>query len=464
MNFGHEAIRSAWQCGLNRPVAGHVYRGKSLVWYVLLIGIVNLSLGFAAAVIWNRFQDLLAVSEDADAPAETLEATEPAADPPPDERTEEQPESTKVSELSSDAAEDVPEEWREMLGDAFEPATFLDAAIEVFQLGVVRYRHELIAIEDRLREPAASASAETINECRAELKRVSDSYLKRHVGRLMHLTNRQEGSDALAEVGSQLVDALAGFSAKIESAATNVDQSEFDTDLSTEGRRLILEIGTLIDQAHCTRDKMQELLVRAMHIDGRIGAIDKPAQVDALTGWYNRLALEKIFDEWWEGDPYRLRTVSAAIIDLDIFKSINQSFGTVAGDLLLREFCKVVGGTMRKQRNYDVAMRYSGQRFAVFFGDTGAPNAINAVERMRQTVEATVFEYDDKQIDVTFTAGVVEVHQDDTSASVLDRAVQTMQTAKEAGRNCTYIAEKGDPEPVTPRKIKVHGQICPLKD
>jgi diguanylate cyclase (GGDEF)-like protein len=207
----------------------------------------------------------------------------------------------------------------------------------------------------------------------------------------------------------------------------------------------------------------ESLLAIVMH-EKRMDSFDKRLQLDGLTGIYNRAGLEAVFHEWWRDDPTRIRLVSVALLDLDRFARLNEQFGVTVGDHVLQGFSGLLKDLMRKDRGYDVACRFAGQRFAVFFGDTGPRAATSAIERMRQSIEATCFEYRGEEIQVTVSVAVTEVKVDDSTMTLFERLRKTLREAKKAGRNGTWLDDGTGPTAVEPPSYEVKGRIVRLED
>ena len=158
---------------------------------------------------------------------------------------------------------------------------------------------------------------------------------------------------------------------------------------------------------------------------------------DSLTGLYNRwYVMEKIDSEMnralRHGSP-----MSVLMLDLDHFKTVNDSFGHSVGDSVL----KVVGQVLRDScRVYDVAGRYGGEEFCVILPDTRVINTRIVAERIRSRLESTALPVGERSIVVTASIGVAgtDAVADDgvvTAAALLDRADRALYAAKHQGRN-----------------------------
>jgi diguanylate cyclase (GGDEF)-like protein len=195
----------------------------------------------------------------------------------------------------------------------------------------------------------------------------------------------------------------------------------------------------------------------------RLETLDKRLQTDDLTGVYNRSGMERVLYEWWRDDPSRIRQASVAMLDLDRFGRLNEQHGVTVGDRVLQGFAELLQELIGKDREFDLLCRFSGQRFVVFFGDTGPRAATNTIERIRQTIEVASFEYDRAEIQVTVSCGVTEVTVGDSTTTLFERLRKTMREAKKAGCNGTCLDDGVGPGPVEPPTFEVKDRIVRLR-
>ncbi|MGF1543636.1 MAG: PleD family two-component system response regulator [Parvularculaceae bacterium] len=161
------------------------------------------------------------------------------------------------------------------------------------------------------------------------------------------------------------------------------------------------------------------------------------AVTDQLTGLYNRryLAshLSAMFDRaFWTGQP-----LAIMVLDLDHFKSINDTYGHDAGDKVLQEFAERIRNSVR---GIDLACRYGGEEFLVAMPDTDLKFAEVVAERLRQEVanHPVVLNGGRDEINVTVSIGIAsseEGPKDDTSQKLIKRADEALYLAKNTGRN-----------------------------
>lgn len=154
---------------------------------------------------------------------------------------------------------------------------------------------------------------------------------------------------------------------------------------------------------------------------------------DPLTGLYNR----RHFDSTFEREFLRAKRyggdLSVAIIDIDFFKKINDTFGHLCGDHVLKEVAYLIYDSFRKT---DIVFRYGGEEFVVILTETSAENANIPLERLRINVENNLFKFNNTEIKVTVSIGAASVGEGvESSADLLDRADKALYKSKEDGRN-----------------------------
>lgn len=161
--------------------------------------------------------------------------------------------------------------------------------------------------------------------------------------------------------------------------------------------------------------------------------IQKLAREDELTGLYNRRHWMSLYEKEFNRTLRYENDLSVLILDLDKFSDINDTYGHLAGDQILREVAELLDETTRDP---DVIGRYGGEEFGLFLPETGHEPAVELAERIRRTVEEHEFEYDGATIECTVSIGVAELWSGrDDKTSLLNKADQALYEAKRSGRN-----------------------------
>jgi diguanylate cyclase (GGDEF)-like protein len=185
-------------------------------------------------------------------------------------------------------------------------------------------------------------------------------------------------------------------------------------------------------------------------------------QNDLATGKSNRIGLESLLAGWWADDQERTRPLSAILIDVDRFGRVNQRLGTRCGDLVLSALAELIDQDIVKDSGFERLTRIAGDKFLILQGDVGPQQALTSAERLRQSIEASTFEEDGAEFDLTISCGVIEVGHSESSLDVVRRAYETMRFAKKAGRNRCSL-DKGDgPTMLDPPQFPVKARTVSL--
>ena len=159
------------------------------------------------------------------------------------------------------------------------------------------------------------------------------------------------------------------------------------------------------------------------------------ALTDALTGLFNRRYMESHLSTLIEQAVARGKPLSALVLDIDYFKSINDSHGHDAGDDVLRDFAMRI---RRSIRGIDLACRFGGEEFVVIMPETDMAVATMVAERLRRRIAADPFTIQQgaRKLPVTISIGIAALRgRDDNAAGLLKRADQALYRAKRDGRN-----------------------------
>lgn len=156
---------------------------------------------------------------------------------------------------------------------------------------------------------------------------------------------------------------------------------------------------------------------------------------DVLTDAYNRRYFIEAAQIELARSARSERRPVIALLDIDHFKHVNDTWGHDTGDEVLREFVKVVSGLLRKP---DILARYGGEEFAVLLPETDIATASAIIDRIRSVVSEHPFVCRDANISVTFSAGIAAPGEEGSGnyGTLLTAADRALYSAKRGGRNC----------------------------
>jgi diguanylate cyclase (GGDEF)-like protein len=178
---------------------------------------------------------------------------------------------------------------------------------------------------------------------------------------------------------------------------------------------------------------MREMLYkRGVELKEAHARIEELAQIDELTGALNRRYIMRALGEEVTRAQRSAEPCSIAIIDLDHFKRINDTFGHPVGDEVLQSFSIAVGANIR---SIDRLGRYGGEEFLLILPNVSAEHASAAVNRLRRIVADLNWTAISDGLAVTMSAGVTQIRKDEAPGEILARADAALYRSKDAGRN-----------------------------
>jgi diguanylate cyclase len=249
-----------------------------------------------------------------------------------------------------------------------------------------------------------------------------------------------DNSTAAEALDTQLRQQVDGLQSSVKGAA-DVDSLKHILENRLEGLLV-----TMDEHKHERDRREQELAGRLQGLSERVANMEhealgyrehleeqrQKALLDPLTGLPNRAAwsehLEREMLDWHENGGH----LAMAILDLDHFKRINDNYGHLAGDKVL----KIVADQLRKRlRGRDFIARFGGEEFVLLFPQTSPAAAAQMAELLRATIEACPFHFKGERVVITASIGLGAFRSGERGDQVLKRADTALYRAKDLGRN-----------------------------
>ena len=159
------------------------------------------------------------------------------------------------------------------------------------------------------------------------------------------------------------------------------------------------------------------------------------ATVDPLTGLENRRSLMDFSEVQLKLAQRYKSFFSILLIDLDYFKKINDTYGHLIGDEILKNIAKILKESLR---NVDHIGRFGGEEFIVILPNTTLKNAVLVAEKVRDAIANFVHNIEEQNIQTTVSIGIASYNPlDDDVNQIIERADHALYTAKSSGRNCS---------------------------
>ncbi len=160
--------------------------------------------------------------------------------------------------------------------------------------------------------------------------------------------------------------------------------------------------------------------------------------IDELTGLYNRRYMTEMINQEFNRSRRYDSDLSCLILDLDYFKRINDTYGHVCGDFVLKKFSKIL---TQNARNLDHIFRYGGEEFLILLSQTSIDGAWTFAEKKRIACENEAYSYKGQGFRISVSIGLASIKNNvpDNAESLISFADKALYQAKADGRNCVKI-------------------------
>lgn len=305
--------------------------------------------------------------------------------------------------------------------------------------------YELVPVLDDLSVLVLALNHSGQSEFQLYLRRLNERLAAFQTGLQDVHVGRQDGQTQERAFG----DALRGQVNELQNEvqeATDLDSLKLSLDSRLEGL-----LASLADQQSQRETREQEANERLSALTERVAGMEREAQqyrghleeqrqkalCDPLTGlpnraaWSERLELEVARWQRHGGD------LLLAVLDVDLFKRINDGYGHLAGDKVL----KIIASELqRRLRKTDFIARFGGEEFVMLLGATPLAGGVTLIEQLRAAVAACPFHFKGERVVITLSAGLAAFAPGEDADTVFERADQALYRAKRAGRDRLDVA------------------------
>lgn len=202
------------------------------------------------------------------------------------------------------------------------------------------------------------------------------------------------------------------------------------------------------EQTRNLEERLKDMEEESRELRLHLAQQEQKAMRDALTELPNRAAYDRQIrhetEQWRNSQTLGIgKELCLIICDVDHFKRINDTYGHLAGDKVLKVLAREISNRVRKS---DFVARYGGEEFAIVMSNTSLDDAERLTNKLRQAIEQCPFHFKEKQVQITMSFGVAAYQPGDTLELVFERADKALYSAKEQGRNrvCIASAAKGN--------------------
>ncbi|REL29875.1 GGDEF domain-containing protein [Thalassotalea euphylliae] len=260
------------------------------------------------------------------------------------------------------------------------------------------------------------------------------------------LSNSQGHRSEQESINESLNNQLGDIAEMIESAPSLTEakaelMTKFETITQTIEQKNSLELGyfeQLEQQLVAMRTKVSELEKQSKHFEQRMLEQQRISLQDALTKLNNRAAFDEYFAKQMVRFNHQQFELAVAVIDLDDFKQINDTYGHTAGDKTLQ----VIAATLTKALTKNVFIaRYGGEEFVLVFNELNEKEVMAALENFRKTIAKLPFKFRNNKVNITTSIGITHIKHGDNIHLAFERADEALYQAKHQGKNRIIYAQ-----------------------
>ncbi|MEZ5615759.1 MAG: diguanylate cyclase [Rhodocyclaceae bacterium] len=264
--------------------------------------------------------------------------------------------------------------------------------------------------------------------------------------------NLSEAKERLKTMLAGFVDHLASFSEstsdyhhKIERCAVKIGAANDLAELNDVIEEVMRETRIIQLNAQRSRDDLSAMKARVDEAEREVARLQSElteasemVRHDQLTGALNRKGLDETLDRELARAQRRQTPVCVALLDVDNFKALNDTYGHQTGDDALVHLARVIRETLRP---HDTLARYGGEEFLIILPDTPLADAISALTRLQRELTRRFFMHRNEKLLLTFSAGVTDFRPGEQRGETIARADAAMYQAKKRGKNRVVAAD-----------------------
>jgi diguanylate cyclase len=305
---------------------------------------------------------------------------------------------------------------------------------------------QLDVVREVVRKPLADA---TINEAEQFLRQVL-----RKQGAVKKTL--QEAKATIKNMVSTFIDHLGSFSTdtseysrKVEGYAARIQAADDIDALSAIAEELRRDTREMHGRATAAAQEVAAAHERGLAAEQRVHDLEaellrigEELHHDQLTGALNRRGLNDAFARVAARAWRQQRPLSLALLDVDNFKHLNDTYGHRAGDEALVHLTSVIREVVRPT---DVVARFGGEEFVLLFPDTGAGDAAAMMTHLQRELTKRFFLHNNERVLITFSAGIAQWLEGEDQDKAVARADTALYRAKTTGRNKVVVAPLPEP-------------------
>ncbi|RJG05978.1 GGDEF domain-containing protein [Noviherbaspirillum cavernae] len=231
---------------------------------------------------------------------------------------------------------------------------------------------------------------------------------------------------------------IEAYSQKISAAKGVPELNQLLEDITRDTRTAHIEALRSHDDVLAARNEVHGAETRIQELESQLVQMSELVREDQLTGSLNRRGLDEVLEREMARAQRRNSSLCIAMLDVDDFKKLNDTYGHSTGDEALIHLVRVVKDTLRSM---DVIARFGGEEFMIVLPDTSLEAASQTVTRVQRELTKRIFMHNHERLLITFSAGAAMYRSGEEQVELIKRADEALYKAKKAGKNRVVNAD-----------------------
>lgn len=236
---------------------------------------------------------------------------------------------------------------------------------------------------------------------------------------------------------SQFQQKIGDYAQKIQAADNVIALSAVIDTLMADTKSVQTSLANSRGELEAARVEVDAATQRIRELEAALDEASMQVKEDQLTGAYNRRGLDEMFAREKDRSTQTGQPLSMVLLDVDNFKQLNDHYGHLTGDQVLKHLVDTISANLRPN---DIVARLGGEEFVLLLPATPAEAAAQLTERLQRQLTRAYFMADQDRLVITFSAGVTTWKLGEDEVDTIERADQAMYRAKLAGKNRVHIA------------------------
>lgn len=236
------------------------------------------------------------------------------------------------------------------------------------------------------------------------------------------------------------------FSGHIKNSMTHIEKAIEAEEIKEIRKKITYETSRLRKTITRKQEKDAEVIkvlsCKVKTMNDELTSAKKETMIDGLTQIYNRRSFDRKLSDIFENGLAKSKPFTLIMGDVDHFKKVNDDYGHVVGDEVLKRVAKTIKSTFRLN---DFVARYGGEEFVIMIDSIDRQFVRDICERFRKDIETINFKVDENLVPISISAGVAYYKESDTTETIIERADKAMYLAKRSGRNIIKSEEQLEP-------------------